>query len=221
MSALPPLHQWIRAARLEKGWSAAQLAARTAQTARSKGHPLSLSQQAVAYFEGGNAKSVPRWVTFARLALLDEVGDGAGEAQDSAALHDLVPIESIDLEYGLGSTFVDGHVEVEVLQFPRPWVESFTSTPSNLLTFARGRGDSMMPTIHSNDMVMIDRSQRTIAEPDAIWAYTVGDMGGIKRLRPRGGRIQILSDNPNVPPDEVAADEMRIVGRVILVIKSI
>lgn len=134
---------------------------------------------------------------------------------------DLVPIESIDLEYGLGSTFVDGHVEVEVLQFPRLWIESFTRTPSNLLTFARGRGDSMMPTIHSNDMVMIDRSQRTIAEPDAIWAYTVGDMGGIKRLRPRGSRIQILSDNPNVPPDEIAAEEMRIVGRVILVIKSI
>lgn len=135
--------------------------------------------------------------------------------------YDLVPIESIDLQYGLGATFTDQHVEAEVLQFPRPWIESFTTTPSHLLTFARGRGDSMMPTIHSNDMVLIDRSQRTIAERDAIWAFSIGDIGGIKRLRPAGDRIIILSDNPAVPPDEAMADEVWIVGRVITIIRSI
>ncbi|WP_161978325.1 XRE family transcriptional regulator [Sphingomonas oligophenolica] len=134
---------------------------------------------------------------------------------------DLVPIAIIDLEYGLGATFVDDHVEVEVGHFPRVWVNSFTSTPSTLLTFARGRGDSMMPTIHSNDMVMIDRSQRVIEEPDAIWAYSIGNMGGIKRLRVRGERVTILSDNPAVPPDEAMTEEMTIIGRVIMIIRSI
>ncbi len=151
----------------------------------------------------------------------DPSGSPEATSLSSAPEYDLVPIESIDLQYGLGATFTDQHVEVEVLQFPRQWVESFTRTPSNLLTFARGRGDSMMPTIHSNDMVLIDRSQRTIAERDAIWAFTIGDIGGIKRLRPVGDRVVILSDNPSVPPDEAMADEVRIVGRVITIIRNI
>ena len=44
----------------------------------------------------------------------------------------------------------------------------------------------MYPTIHSHDMAMIDLSQKRIEEPDAIWAYTNGMTGGIKRLRLQG-----------------------------------
>ena len=68
-----------------------------------------------------------------------------GESEEIAA--DLVPISEIDLAYGLGGTFSDGPVETQVLHFPRLWLESITRSPPAQLTFARGRGDSMLPTL--------------------------------------------------------------------------
>lgn len=128
---------------------------------------------------------------------------------------DLVAVASIDLAYGMGGTFTDEPIEEDVLYFPRSWVEIITSTPPELLTVARGRGDSMAPTIQDNDMVLIDRSQRRPREQDAIWALTVGDVGMIKRLRLREEGVTILSDNRSIPPDEATGDQVHIVGQVI------
>jgi len=130
---------------------------------------------------------------------------------------DLVSISQIDLAYGMGATFADGHVDVDVLHFPRSWIEAITSSPPALLTWASGRGDSMAPTIHDGDLVLLDRSQRRVVEQDALWAYTVGDFGAIKRLRMKGNRVVVLSDNPSVPPDEELAEEVNIVARVIFI----
>lgn len=130
---------------------------------------------------------------------------------------DLVTVQEIDLAYGLGGTFSDGPVEIQTLYFPRGWIEAITSTTPAMLTIARGRGDSMQPTIQDGDMVMIDRSQRVIREQDAIWALTIGDFAMIKRVRAGGERIRILSDNASVPPDEVFHEEINVVGRVIFI----
>lgn len=130
---------------------------------------------------------------------------------------DLVAVQEIDLAYGLGGAFTDSPIEIQNLHFPRVWIEAITSTPSSMLTIARGRGDSMQPTIQDGDMVMIDRSQRTIREQDAIWALTIGELGMIKRIRAGGERVKILSDNDRVPPDEVHHEEINIVGRVIFI----
>ncbi len=134
-----------------------------------------------------------------------------------AADVDLVSIPMIDLAYGMGATYTDSHVEVDVLNFPKVWVETITFSPPELLTWARGRGDSMAPTIHDGDLVLLDRSQRRVTEQDALWAYTVGDLGAIKRLRLKGDRMIILSDNPNVPPDEEMVEAINIIARVVFI----
>ncbi|WP_267386512.1 S24 family peptidase [Sphingomonas sp. GC_Shp_3] len=130
---------------------------------------------------------------------------------------DMVGIQLADLDLGMGATFIDNHVEAEVLQFPRKWIETITFSPAELLTWARGRGDSMFPTISDGDLVLLDRSQTSVREQDAIWAFTVGDVGSIKRLRVKGDRYVILSDNSSVPADEEPQDFVRIVGRVVFV----
>jgi phage repressor protein C with HTH and peptisase S24 domain len=117
----------------------------------------------------------------------------------------------------MGLTFTDNPVEVRVHHFPRAWVESITYSPPSELTIARGKGDSMDPTIRDRDMVIIDRSRRTIDEVDAIWALTVGDIGMIKRLRRRGPTVVIQSDNDRVSDEEVHADEVNIVGRIVFI----
>lgn len=172
----------------------------------------------IAYEKGETSPSA------AYLLKLEEHGVDAtyvltGQRTDVAEAddQDMVEIEEIDLAYGLGWTYADVHVEVRQHRVARAFLESITSTPAKMLTIARGLGDSMTPTLQDGDMVIIDRSQRTIREQDAIWAMTIGDIAMIKRVRIRGERVMILSDNERVPLDEAHHEEIRIVGRVIFI----
>lgn len=132
---------------------------------------------------------------------------------------DLVPIAEIDLAYGLGGTYADADMQIEtqIHRFPKAWLQSITHTPPSLLTFARGRGDSMRPTLEDGDIMLIDRSIRTVHEQDAIWALTVGDIAMIKRLRVKGDRVSIMSDNDRVSDDDCSHEDINIVGRVIFI----
>lgn len=129
----------------------------------------------------------------------------------------LVEVEEVDLAYGMGAAFTHDAVSVRSHLFPLALLEAITSTPPSQLTIARGMGDSMMPTLHDGDMVIIDRSQRSVRDQDAIWALTVGEIAMIKRLRVKADRVLLLSDNDRVPPDEATHDEINIVGRVIFI----
>lgn len=140
---------------------------------------------------------------------------------NSGSALDLVSINEIDLAYGLGGTYSDFPIETQVLHFPRTWLESITRTPPSQLTFARGRGDSMQPTIQDGDIVLIDHSVRTVREQDAVWALTVGDVAMIKRLRVRGEVVHILSDNDRVPSDEAHHEEINVVGRIVFIGRKI
>ncbi|WP_331274480.1 XRE family transcriptional regulator [Sphingobium sp. JAI105] len=136
---------------------------------------------------------------------------------------DLVEIDSIDLKYGMGGSFLDtDHIEVEKVKFARSWIRQFTNSPPNMLCTTKGIGDSMMPTIHDQDVVIIDRSQTRPEMGDMIWAVAYSGWGMIKRLRALpDGRIRISSDNQLVR-DEYASDgDLFIVGRVIAAVKSL
>lgn len=242
---------WLKDARTSRGWSAAEMARRVMEEAANFGEELSLSQQAVSNFETGNTKSVPRWLRFAEAAIEDanhppataadrlaedlirkatpsqlllirDILRGSGTAADLAADQlDLVGIASVDIAYGMGLTFAGDHVEVEILHFPRTWLQSLTSTPPQDLAWARGRGNSMSPTIEDNDLVLIDRSDRAVRDQDVIWAFTIGDVAMMKRLRIRGEQVTILSDNDRVPPDYAHPDEINIVGRVSNIVRRL
>jgi phage repressor protein C with HTH and peptisase S24 domain len=150
----------------------------------------------------------------------DDPAEGASPLPTRAAVAeqlDLVEIRSIDLAYGMGGTFTDVPIDEQVQHFPRQWIQSITHTAPAMLTWARGRGESMAPTIGPDDLILIDRSERTVREQDSIWAFTVGEIGMIKRLRVRGETVTILSDNPSVPPDAATVDEINIVGRIAFV----
>ena len=142
-------------------------------------------------------------------------------SQAAADLLDLVGVASVDMAYGMGLTYADDHVDVEIMHFPRAWIESLTTTAPQDLAWARGRGNSMSPTIEDNDLVLIDRSDRAVRDQDAIWAFTIGDVAMMKRLRVRGENVTILSDNDRVPPDHAHPDEINIVGRVSHIVRRL
>ena len=132
-----------------------------------------------------------------------------------------VMVQEIDLAYGMGSTYLDvAAVEPRAIPFPRDWLRTFTRSDPEHLFFARGDGDSMMPTILDQDIVLIDRSQIAINRQDRIWAVAYGELGMIKRVRAMpDGSYQLLSDNPNVEPAVAVDGEMTVIGRVVAVIR--
>lgn len=149
----------------------------------------------------------------------DDPDEGAFIPPSSAEIAEqmgLVRVAEIDLDIGMGASFLD---EAEVTEterwIPKEWVANFTSTPAAMLTFARPFGDSMYPTINDRDIVLIDRSERRVNRQDAIWALVFGGMGTIKRVRVLpDGTHRLMADNAQVR-DEMATDgELFVIGRV-------
>ncbi|MGJ0236956.1 LexA family transcriptional regulator [Novosphingobium fluoreni] len=128
-----------------------------------------------------------------------------------------VTLRSFDLSYSMGpGTNIDDYVEEGTYDFDRAMLAKLTQAPPDRLFVARADGDSMFPTLLSEDLVVIDTTQRVVNLRDRIWACSIYGAGAIKRLRPAArGKMEIISDNPAVKDDLVDADDIHIVGRVI------
>lgn len=136
-------------------------------------------------------------------------------ADDMAEQLDLVPVDEISLEFGMGSTVLHDDLEIVRRYVPREWIAHFSKSHPSLLRFARGRGDSMYPTILDSDLVLIDMGETRLTRQDEIWAVGYGDLGGLKRLRAiGGGKIKVMSDNPTVSDEIFDMEEVRLIGRV-------
>ena len=217
---------FVRRERQLRGWTAQQLVDAIVRAAADAGDELSLTQQAVSFFETGKAKSIPRWLRYAEAAFAAPARNlqtTAEAASSKIEPEDDVEIDAIDLAYGMGGAFLDNHdPDVERAKFSRTWLRQFTSASPELLFSAQGIGDSMWPTIHDRDVVIGDRSSTRLDQADKIWAVVYGGVGMIKRLRPLpDGTVRIMSDNPQVS-DELATDgDLHIVGRVAAIVRRV
>ncbi|MBH9537919.1 XRE family transcriptional regulator [Novosphingopyxis sp. YJ-S2-01] len=130
---------------------------------------------------------------------------------------DIIEVPMLDLAYGMGGTFLeDDDPEVRHEPFSTSFIRRYTKAGPEHIVFAEGIGDSMAPTIGTNDLVLIDQSDNHLRMADQIWAFSFGGVGMIKRLRPRpDGSVAILSDNPSVPEDRAVDDELHLIGRVV------
>lgn len=137
----------------------------------------------------------------------------------SADAGEAVEIIQLDLSLPMGpGATVDDYIEEEPRLFDLAYIRSFTRTPPSRLRLARGVGDSMFPTLLSNDLVWIDSTQTQLNQSDRIWAVSINGGAAIKRLRPlKGGGVMVMSDNPGPGHEsyEVGRDEIMIGGRVI------
>lgn len=147
-------------------------------------------------------------------------------ADESSQTHsEMVQVYQIDLSFGLGAAIMDTEIfehQAAKLEFPRSWLRMITTSAPSLLCWARCKGNSMYPTIGDNDVVLIDRGQRSLLDSDLIWAGSYGSAGIVKRLRPMpDGGVKIMSDNPSVDPETAYDGELHIFGRVIAVIRTL
>ena len=146
-------------------------------------------------------------------------------------------IKEIDVRAGLGGGGeVQPHqalqlgevltpVKDEAWRFPNRFMREEIRAPESRVIILETQGDSMAPTILSGDRVIVDTGHK-LPSPDGI--YAVRDRYGsivVKRLQVlRKGNppvIRIISDNKAHDAEDVGADEIAIVGRVLWGLKRL
>ncbi|MBX9760671.1 MAG: hypothetical protein K2Y29_17965 [Beijerinckiaceae bacterium] len=101
--------------------------------------------------------------------------------------------------------------------FPADFSRFVLGAPADKMVVIECNGDSMEPTIMSGERVWVNTLHQT-ASPDGI--YAIRDALGsvvVKRLELIAGappRIRIISDNPKHTSQELAIDDVPIIGKV-------
>jgi phage repressor protein C with HTH and peptisase S24 domain len=128
-----------------------------------------------------------------------------------------VSLKHVDMSLSMGDgANLDDYFEEGVFEFDAALLGTLSRAPASRLIVGQGIGDSMMPTIHDQSMVIFDTTQTVLNTTDKIWAISMFGAGGIKRLRPIAkDKVLVISDNPTVPDQEIGAEDLRILGRVI------
>ena len=137
----------------------------------------------------------------------------------------IIPLFDIHSAAGAAS-FLDHATEQQMdsWHFSRAVLQSLPHSNLDNLSLLHVRGDSMSPLLEDGDIIMIDRGQ---IHPEPAGIFVLDDGFGLvaKRLvliaDERAPRVRIISVNPDFVPYRRALDEIRIIGRVIWMARSL
>lgn len=137
---------------------------------------------------------------------------------------DFALVPRLDIQASAGNGRVAIHEEpLEYLAFQADWLRRRGVNPAaaRILT---ARGDSMEETIRDGDVLLVDTSIDRVRD-NSIYVVVYGDMVLVKRIHGRiNGSLQLISDNPRYPAEEVSpgeVDQLNIAGRVMWFGRSI
>lgn len=120
---------------------------------------------------------------------------------------------------GMGKGSETGHEEIDGrYAYRRDWLEK-NKLLAGACVVIDAEGDSMYPSIHDGDTVLINTAQKHIVS-GKVFAFRTDDGVRIKRLfKQMDGRVRVVSDNPDkmIYPDEFLTPGMTvdIIGLVV------
>ena len=130
----------------------------------------------------------------------------------------LIPMRDVSASAGPGAENGEEPV-IGHMQFPEAFVRSWGRSPARVEAI-QARGDSMYPTIHDGQWVLIDRADRSLAD-GLVYGFRTPDGLRLKRFqRAIDGTAMLVSDNRDLyaverlSPDDFS--QLRIVGRAFL-----
>jgi phage repressor protein C with HTH and peptisase S24 domain len=129
----------------------------------------------------------------------------------------LVPILDVEASAGHGA-LAEMESKSSQFGFDEKWLGRLTSSKASNLSIIAVLGDSMEPTLHDGDEVMIDLADGQARLRDGIYVLRMDDMLSVKRIaiEPQGKRVSVLSDNPTFPSwPGLEKRALNIVGRVL------
>ncbi len=136
-----------------------------------------------------------------------------------------IPFHEASLSAGNGAENGDANF-IDYLAFRRDWLRRIGVSPAKAC-LARVHGDSMVPTLRSGDMVLIDMAstetklRKARGRKPSIFAFVEGGEARIKRIeRPDQHALLLLSDNPEYLPElrtgpEIERMQTSIIGKVV------
>lgn len=123
-----------------------------------------------------------------------------------------VPRLALDASAGPG-VVADEEMPFAQFRYARSWLRAQGLEPAQLSVIAVA-GDSMIPTLHDGDEILVDRTPR--AWRDGVHVARVGDSLLVKRLVfERPGQVRVISDNRSYDPYDLPLEDIAIIGRVV------
>lgn len=105
---------------------------------------------------------------------------------------------------------------VDFVEVTREWAtQRLRNVPHEAVRVITGRGQSMRGTYSDGDLIFLDSRIKQF-KGDAAYCYRWDGLVHIKRLQHiGGGRVRIISANPEWPAVEVALTELEIGGMAV------
>lgn len=130
-----------------------------------------------------------------------------------------VPFYHTFASAGFGAVNSDVYLPDDYIGLSKQWLNLKGLHKTNL-AFILADGDSMYPTIHSGDMLLIDRS-RNMPKDGKIYVVRSGDQLWVKRVQGIIGGIRLISDNKDIySAVDVFFDDgldFEVIGQVVFV----
>lgn len=126
-----------------------------------------------------------------------------------------IPLYDVYASAGHGAQ-IDQEPIIDRLAFKLDWVKGEMGLSPENCCLIHVTGDSMEPTLHKKDVVLLDRSH-TIYMEDGIYCLRIDDGGLlVKRLqRINAQQVEVISDNTVYRPYPLNTTDMEIIGRVV------
>lgn len=154
----------------------------------------------------------------ARFFGVDEKVLGAPERR-SGPVVELVHVPVLDVEASAGhGALAEMESKCAQFGFDEKWLRRLTASKATGLSIITVHGDSMEPTLHDGDEVMVDLNDGQSRLRDGIYVLRMDDMLSVKRvaIEPQGKRVSVLSDNSAYPSWRgLEKRKLNIVGRVL------
>ena len=131
----------------------------------------------------------------------------------------LVQIPVLDVEASAGHGALAGNeTKAGQFGFDDNWLRKLTLAKPTNLSIIKVTGDSMEPTLHDGDEVLVDVSDEQTKLRDGIYVLRMDGALNVKRvaIEPQGRKISVVSDNSAYPSWQgLDRRSVNIVGRVL------
>lgn len=124
-----------------------------------------------------------------------------------------VPEYSALISAGYGANAGTPEV-VRIFNLPRDFVRQMTSATSKNLALVPVIGDSMMPDLRPDDLILVDLSSKGGLSGD-MYVILDGDCLMVKELDINPPNVTLISRNPAYQPTKTRLADLEIIGRVV------
>jgi phage repressor protein C with HTH and peptisase S24 domain len=132
------------------------------------------------------------------------------------------PMFDVQASAGMGSEVIAEDVE-DYFAFNKSFLSRQLNVSSEELVFVTISGDSMLPTLHDSDRVLVDMSQKTVSH-EGLYLLQSEDGLMAKRLSDNKGSLHVVSDNPeyeNWTIEASARETNPIAGKIVWCARAI